>query len=143
VVYDIVHSPSYQVPVLYITLSGLGVTSQHSPEDMYKLLVPEAYKEQIRAVGVMGALSMTEHPLTGLPAYFVHPCRTQDAMIAVGDDSNHCSAISYLTRWIGLVGSSVGLYVPIALAEALGRAKDVETYRKLERGQMGDVASFE
>jgi len=133
VLYDIVHSPSYQVPVLYITMLGSSQGAQQSPSEIIELLVPSVYKEQVREVGVLGALSMTEHPITGLPAYFVHPCRTQDAMASLSGKSEYCPAISYLTRWIGVIGSSVDLGVPVALIEVLARSQDVETHRELER----------
>lgn len=129
--YDIVHSPSYQVPVLHITLPGLSPKVEQSQEAMYELLVPSAYKDQIRHVGVMGGLSMTEHPITGLPAYFVHPCLTQDAMLAQNMECDHSPPVMYLLRWIGLIGTSVGLSIPVALAESI--AWDFEMHGKLER----------
>ena len=61
---------------------------------------------------------MTDHPVAGTTAYLVHPCRTVEAMKAV--TGNECmSPQKYLLVWIGLVGQSVGLDVPIELAEAM------------------------
>lgn len=68
----------------------------------------------------MGALSMTDHPVTGMPAYFVHPCRTAEAMDAVTEHRN-VTPDGYLLMWLGMVGPSVGLDVPIELAEAMGK----------------------
>ncbi|CAK4029568.1 Hypothetical predicted protein [Lecanosticta acicola] len=107
VIYDIIYSPSYQVPVLYIQCP----TSNFSPD----CLVPSAYKRQINSVGVMGALSMTEHPVTGLPVYFVHPCRTQEMMAARGQ----LGPEEYLMVWFGVIGAGVGLNVPVALARSM------------------------
>ena len=122
-IYDIIHSPSYQVPVLYVTFQqqpldqGRG-RSILSPEEVYDLLVPSSRKTQMQAVGVMGALSTTDHPVAGKPAYFVHPCRTAEAMNAVigGKD---VKPAEYLMMWLGLVGASVGLDVPIELAKTM------------------------
>ncbi|TKA51318.1 hypothetical protein B0A55_12189 [Friedmanniomyces simplex] len=114
VVYDIVYSPSYRVPVLYLTL-------KHAPgANIYELLVPVSHQPQMQNTGLSGSLSLTDHPVTGLPVYFVHPCRTAEAMAAVRGVSSE-GPIEYLMLWFGLVGSSVGLAVPVALAEALRR----------------------
>ncbi|KAK1074885.1 hypothetical protein LTR12_002404 [Friedmanniomyces endolithicus] len=114
VLYDIVYSPSYRVPVLYLT-------HRSDPSaDMHELLTPALYKPQLRGTGPLGALSMTDHPVTGIPAYFVHPCRTAEGMAAVGGMSAQ-EPVEYLLLWLGLVGPGVGLAIPVALAEALRR----------------------
>ncbi|KAK5681428.1 hypothetical protein LTS10_005958 [Elasticomyces elasticus] len=122
VVYDIVYSLSYRVPVLYISL--LPGTST----DIHDLLVPTSHKAQIQHAGAgpLGALSLTDHPLTSLPAYFIHPCRTAEGMAAVTtceSRGDRIGAMGYLMRWLGLVGPSVGLTVPVRLAKALSRRK--------------------
>lgn len=75
----------------------------------------------MRSVGVMGALSMAEHPITGIPAYFVHPCRTQEAMSALLENASPkakpCSGTQYLLLWFGVIGASVGLNAPIGVAK--------------------------
>lgn len=116
--YDIVHSVSYQVPVLYITFKNLPADYRMSVDIVYNLLVPVQYKQQIRIVGIMGALSMTEHPVTGVPAYFVHPCRTAEAM---GDivRGQSIEPARYLMLWVGMIGSSVGLHVPTTLVSGI------------------------
>lgn len=113
--YDIVHSPSYQVPVLYLTFPGRGLPP---PDEVYECLVPAAHKEQVQSVGLMGALSMTEHPISGLPAYFVHPCRTQDAMLAV-TGGKEVTLERYFLLWLGVIGSSVGLSLPVEVARRM------------------------
>ncbi|KAK5697495.1 hypothetical protein LTR97_007633 [Elasticomyces elasticus] len=120
VVYDIVYSPSYRVPVLHITLP-------HPPpnSNIHDLLVPASHRAQLQhAGGSLGALSLTDHPITGLPAYFIHPCRTAEGMAAVtksGEIGGRGGPMEYLMRWLGLVGPSVDLAVPLKLAEALGK----------------------
>ncbi|KAF7193030.1 Ubiquitin-like-conjugating enzyme ATG10 [Pseudocercospora fuligena] len=116
--YDIVHSPSYQVPVLYLTAKYGSSSSPLSIAEMHRLLVPDAFRQQVEAVGIMGALSMTDHPVTNLPAYFVHPCRTQEAMQAVLS-GREAGPVEYLALWLGLAGGSVGLSVPVPLMQAL------------------------
>ena len=54
------------------------------------------------------------HPVTDLPAFFIHPCNTHEAMVSVHDGQS-LSAEEYLIVWLGLIGSSVGLHVPSKL----------------------------
>ncbi|KAK1051010.1 hypothetical protein LTR33_014610 [Friedmanniomyces endolithicus] len=114
VLYDIVYSPSYRVPVLYLTCRG------DSSADIHEILTPALHKPQLRSTGPLGALSLTDHPVTGILAYFVHPCRTAEAMAAVGGTTTR-APVEYLSLWLGLVGPGVGLAIPVAHAEALRR----------------------
>lgn len=123
--YDVVHSPSYSVPVLYLmfadTRSGKSIPLP-SPDEVYNFLVPNGFKAPMLDVGVMGALSMAEHPLTGMPAYFVHPCRTQEVMAPLLEGredpkSNAGDPVEYLMLWLGVIGASVGLNVPVRVAK--------------------------
>ena len=85
------------------------------------MLVPTSYRQQVQGVGVIGALSMTDHPVTGTPAYFVHPCRTAEAMSAVTARRN-MRPEGYLLAWLGLIGPSIGLQVPLELAKAMSKS---------------------
>ena len=132
--YDIIHSPTYQMPVLYLTFSQRP-SQQPGPErpktipsldKLYTLLTPASLEPQLRTGGVLGALSMTDHPITGLPAYFVHPCRTAEAMVAVtGDRDRDVKPAECLLLWLGLVGRGVGLDVSVALAKVITDAKSL------------------
>ena len=120
--YDIVHSPSYQVPLLYVTVKSYDNQGwkplQLLVDEAYRLLTPRVNREQLRNVGVVGALSITDHPVSGLPVYFVHPCRTGEAMEAVMISTKKASTKpeAYLMLWMGIIGSSVGLDMPVDLA---------------------------
>ena len=116
--YDIVYSIPYQVPVLYIRPEL--VTLPADLTKLYELLVPSSYATQLQAVGAMGALSITDHPITGSPSYFVHPCRTREAMERIMG-LGPASPERYLMLWIGLIGCSVHLAVPIELAQLMHR----------------------
>lgn len=121
--YDIVYSPAYQVPVLYMTFanpeSGKSIPLP-SPEQIYTLLVPDDFKSTMHDVGIMGALSMSDHPVAGVPAYFVHPCRTQEALAPLLGRTSSISGererLEYLMLWFGVIGASVGLSVPVKVA---------------------------
>nr|POE82718.1 ubiquitin-like-conjugating enzyme atg10 [Quercus suber] len=110
VVYEVVYSASYQVPVLYVTFQHLPEPGLPSLERVYELLVPPELAPQLQAVGVMGSLSFSEHPVTGFPAYFVHPCRTAEVMGSVVGDGK-VGPEEYLLAWLGMMGTSVGLSV--------------------------------
>ncbi|KAI4786538.1 hypothetical protein E4T44_13850 [Aureobasidium sp. EXF-8845] len=71
--YDILLSPSYRVPVVYMTASPPLLVSQ-----FFDLVVPHHFRDAMRDVGVMGALSMTEcqHTLYILVA-LQRPCAPQ------------------------------------------------------------------
>ncbi|EMC91187.1 hypothetical protein BAUCODRAFT_79865, partial [Baudoinia panamericana UAMH 10762] len=118
IIYDIVHSPSYNVPVLYITLSPRSDGATRSLDAVYDLLVPQSQWGSLQSVSVMGGLSMTDHPVTTLPAYFVHPCRTAEAMAAV-TAGRTVTPTEYLVVWLGLIGSTVGLHMPVSVAKAV------------------------
>lgn len=118
VVYDIIHSPSFEVPVLYLTLKNLPSGRPPSIDKLYQILVPDGHKASMQAVGQMGALSLTEHPVTGTSVYFVHPCRTREAMEPVLN-GRRVNAEEYVVLWLGTIGASVGLDVPVSLATSL------------------------
>jgi ubiquitin-like-conjugating enzyme ATG10 len=55
--YDILLSPTYQVPVLYFSPRW----HRHGPlglDDVYQYVVPEQYRQELKSVGVMGGISM-------------------------------------------------------------------------------------
>jgi ubiquitin-like-conjugating enzyme ATG10 len=121
---DVIYSPAYQVPVLYLTFAEHSTNKSIAlppPDEVYADLVPEDFKSPMRSVGVMGALSMAEHPITGLPSYFVHPCRTQEALFTLlqtaRSGADPFKATHYLLLWFGVIGASVGLSVPINVAK--------------------------
>ncbi|KAJ5834293.1 hypothetical protein N7447_000319 [Penicillium robsamsonii] len=107
--YDILLSPTYQVPVLYF-----GLRWDNGPlglDQVYQYIVPEQYRQELKSVGVMGGISMGYHPDSGAPAFFIHPCNTADAMANIAD-AQSVTPGSYLLIWLGLVGHCVNLHVP-------------------------------
>ncbi|PGG96632.1 hypothetical protein AJ79_09505 [Helicocarpus griseus UAMH5409] len=113
--YNILLSPTYQVPILYFFLRNNNNPSVKGPEGLldvvYKHLVPAQYRSELRDVGIMGGLSLGHHPLSNLPVCFVHPCNTPAAMRDVAADKT-VTTETYLLLWLGLVGNCVSLYVP-------------------------------
>ena len=72
-----------------------------------------------------------EHPLLGMPFWFIHPCETAALVENWGtrpvevhsiprlqiDDSHSNNGIislqNYLQIWLGMMGSTVGLHLPV------------------------------
>jgi len=114
VIYEIHLHPTYNVPTLWFTLHDLPMGEPtFDLNSVYRYLVPEEYKSQLRGVGVTGGISAAPHPLTDVPAFFIHPCQTKEAM-----EKFKCSIDDYLMLWLGLVGGCVGLWVPHEMAES-------------------------
>ncbi|KAI4233324.1 MAG: hypothetical protein LQ349_004478 [Xanthoria aureola] len=111
--YDVVHSQSYQVPVLYFHYHD-AAHAHKLLHRVYDALVPKNHAPGLRAVGILGAISMGNHPMTGTPACFIHPCNTAEALRQI-IDGRLVSSLEYLQIWFGLVGPSVGLYLPTEL----------------------------
>jgi len=84
-----------------------------SLDAVYRYLVPDQEKSRLRDLGVNGGISMGHHPITELPSFFVHPCATKEAMEAF----DVLEKGSYLMCWLGLVGPSVGLWLPVQMSQ--------------------------
>ncbi|KAJ5085646.1 Atg10p [Penicillium argentinense] len=108
--YDIVLSPTYQVPVLYFTIREAN-QGPVGLDTVYQYVVPELYRKEVKSVGVMGGISFGYHPVSGAPAFFVHPCNTADAMGHIAD-AQSVTPVTYLLIWLGLVGPCVSLHIP-------------------------------
>ncbi|KKK18828.1 hypothetical protein ARAM_005216 [Aspergillus rambellii] len=115
--YDVLLSPTYQVPVLYFILRQVGYPKPLGIDEVYRYLVPDQYRKEIQSVGIMGGISFGYHPISGTPAFFVHPCNTADAMRHIAD-RHSISPEAYLIMWLGLVGNCLRLHLPSELFAA-------------------------
>lgn len=55
--YDILLSPTYQVPVLYFVLRWHNHEGSVDLDAVYQYIVPEQYRMQLQSVGIMGGIS--------------------------------------------------------------------------------------
>lgn len=138
--YHIILSPVYRVPVLHFLLNPGSTTSESSLEAVYDHLVPQQYKSSMSSAGILGSISIgvgflsdefdkqlttpcsKYHPILNTPSFFIHPCRTADALRDLASQIQ-LDDISYIMLWLGLVGPPVGLFVPRRLAEELQMSK--------------------
>ena len=74
--YHIVHSFSYEVPVLYFNATYSN-GKQLTLEDTWKLLSKQFVSSEVDRWGLV---SQQEHPLLHCPFYHVHPCHTAKVM---------------------------------------------------------------
>jgi len=112
VIYEIHLHPTYNMPTLWFTLHDLPMGEPtFDLESIYRYLVPAEYKSRLRAAGFTGGISAAPHPITDVPAFFIHPCQTKEAM-----ENFDCQMANYLMVWLGLVGGCVGLWVPPEMA---------------------------
>ncbi|KAL2065032.1 hypothetical protein VTL71DRAFT_4172 [Oculimacula yallundae] len=113
VTYEIHLHATYKMPTLWFTLHDLPMGDPTFDLDsVYRYLVPTQFKSELRAAGVTGGISAAPHPITDVPAFFIHPCQTKEAM-----ENFDCSMKDYLMVWLGLVGGCVGLWVPPEMAQ--------------------------
>jgi len=113
--YDILLSPTYQVPVLYLNIKDPLHRFPLTIDTIYQYIVPPQFKNQVSGVGVMGGITGTDHPVFCTPVFFVHPCRTVEAMKVFSGNADS-SPLQYLKIWMGVIGGSVGLFYPTALS---------------------------
>lgn len=121
VIYDIIFSISYQSPVVYMTFSAsTGAPWVPSLDFVYLHVVPSSHKSILQAPQDYGApfggLSISDHPITNTPAFFVHPCRTTEALASLTDTAETLGAAEKLLKFIGVIGNSVGLVAPTSVA---------------------------
>lgn len=135
--YDIILSPTYRVPMLYIHISDPRHRFPPTLDTLYQYLIPPQYASQTQDVGVLGGITVTvrhsfrslyirvsgrcransqqDHRIESRPVFFIHPCRTVEVMEASAGGSD-VGTDEYLVLWIGAMGKCVGLDVPLALA---------------------------
>ncbi|BFZ64374.1 hypothetical protein YB2330_005517 [Saitoella coloradoensis] len=95
--YHILLSPTYRIPTLYFRLSS--PISAPAPATLLS----------------GSPVSIVEHPLLGGTWWMVHPCMTGDAMMDVLDIDTGIGVEEYMSVWMGVVGSVVGLGIPLPL----------------------------
>ncbi|KAK5628169.1 hypothetical protein RRF57_003884 [Xylaria bambusicola] len=98
--YEIHLHPTYQAPCLWFSLHNLPF--DESPLDL----------DSVSRYLTNTKLTASSHHC--VPTFFVHPCNLGDVMATFD-----CPKEDYLTVWLGVAGSCVGLGVPKELAIGL------------------------
>lgn len=94
-----------QIPVLYFNVYDHDELVV-KVDEVYRLLVPEQFCEELGPTHALsrGSISQAEHPGTGLPAFYIHPCNT-------GQLLDHLDTGSGLVLWLKWFGQRVGLHI--------------------------------
>lgn len=122
--YHIVHSMSYQVPVIYFNAtfsSGQALAL----EDVWELLSSELVS---RDADRWRLLTQQEHPYLGQPFYHIHPCHTaavmSKAMLCLAESGEggrdesrrEVQGGNYLITWLSTFAPVIGLDVSLKYA---------------------------
>ena len=120
--YHVIHSVSFQVPILYFNASYSNGQSLVI-SDVWELLSPEfVLPESDR----WGMVTQQEHPYLGRPFYHIHPCHTAGAMgravlCSTGkegkEEGEGGAGGNYLVTWLSTFGPVVGLTLPLEYAQ--------------------------
>ncbi len=115
--YHVVHSVSYQVPILYFTASYLNGQAL-TLEQIWDLITPDYVSH---GTDKWGMVTQQEHPYLGRPFYHIHPCHTATVVgralqcsSRVGGDTPPTS--NYLMTWLSTFAPVVGLEFSIKYA---------------------------
>lgn len=136
ITYDIIYSPTYRVPILYIHKPPPLLSIP--PQDDDNNNNPDPFLTHLQNSSSSAVLlSLIDHPATGKPVYFIHPCRTQEAIAEIlsssssrrrlgktgsggGEEEEETGGgeggMQWFMAWWGCIGNSAGLSVPMELA---------------------------
>lgn len=107
IVYHIIYSLSYSVPVLYFNAYHENGKLLSLDEIWNK--IPKCYLSEIDK---WSTITQQEHPILGIPYFMIHPCYTADFM------KNH-SMNNYLITWLSTVGPLAGLKLSLEYGKNL------------------------
>lgn len=103
--FSIIYSETWNVPVLYFNVfQGSRIPCQR--EDVLEILKDETVKDTWQF------LSYDEHPVTGVPSLFLHPCRTKERMSQLLKDDDDTKPEEHLWSWMSLILPTVGFPIP-------------------------------
>jgi len=134
--FSIVYSHTWRVPVLYFTVQDRNSGATCPRTEVVEMLEKVHHQNQLvgqppgdAASATWDFCSQEEHPITGLPAFFLHPCRTQERLTTMtrrqhddddddDDDDETADVVSYgmqMLTWMSLILPSVGFAIPCRL----------------------------
>lgn len=110
-VFHIIYSESYSVPVLYINISRSNgsIFKYGEVYNFFNLIETDRNQE----LGIV--LTQQEHPILFTPFYFMHPCKTSQWMdqTSLGSNAN----LNFTLKWLSFVFSA--LRIPLDIKYAL------------------------
>jgi len=121
--FSIVYSDVWRVPILYFTVQS--VEKSGSPCQRSEIISSLMQFSHYNCVeDTWEFFSYEEHPITGVPSFFLHPCRTSERMQTImkepqtnGDGGKDCLLLS----WMSMILPCVGFGVPSKAYQELSR----------------------
>lgn len=96
--YHVIYSESYSVPVLYFNFSRLD-GSLLSMDEVWQLF------EHRNNANRYETITQNEHPILHRPFFFLHPCRTENLLKTLPNQSE----MNRFLFWLSIHAQSVGL----------------------------------
>lgn len=130
--FSIVYSDTWKAPILYFTVEKLGLQNG-SPCYRFEILkFLEQCSHSNRINDSWDFLSYDEHPVSGVPSFFLHPCQTLARLSTLvttniandDDDDNHRQR--FLLSWMSMILPSVGYAVPSQVYRQLEELYNIE-----------------
>jgi len=106
--FSIVYSHTWQVPLLYFTVQYMDGSPCLRSFILHVLGadVDESYD----------FISYDEHPVTGRPSFYLHPCQTAARMSLLSTTTGTCAfPFHFILSWLSLVLPAVGFQIPSLL----------------------------
>lgn len=111
--FSVVFHEIWRVPTLYFDVNGSDGTPI-TREEVVRLVSDSMTEEQS-----WDFISQEEHPMTGSPSFFLHPCQTVAKMeLLLPQEHNLCPLLSWMSMILPSVGCSIN---PIVYNEAMKR----------------------
>jgi hypothetical protein len=118
--FSIVFSDTWQTPVLYFTVhDGQGILLSR-PEILRLLPLPvqsqrsnsEHHSSWVDDLTFYDFVSADEHPISGVPSYFLHPCRVNSLLRTMMNEKEEHRPEIRLLSWMALMLPNAGMRIP-------------------------------
>lgn len=105
--FSFLYSDTWMVPVLYFTVKhNDGMPFQRS-QVLNMLNIDEN-----NVTDIWDFLSYEEHPVTGEPSFFLHPCQTCERLSLLFQQNNQQATPSSLLSWMTMILPTIGFRIP-------------------------------
>ena len=102
--FSIVYSDTWMVPILYFAVTHLDGMPCLRSEVLNALTINEQDFDD-----TWDFISYEEHPITGLPSFFLHPCQTSERLRLLQEAQ---PATASLLSWAAMLLPAVGFRIP-------------------------------
>jgi Autophagocytosis associated protein, active-site domain len=139
-IFSIVYSHTWLCPVLYFTITGPDGSALLSRDSVVRIL-SSFHDQNPGSGGTWEFVSIEEHPILGVPAFILHPCRTTERLNLLFQS---CSdplvndEAGQILAWMSMILPSVGFGIPSRLYLHL---RDVLTIAPSDDGRDGSVVT--